>query len=478
MTTFTSRTTLWVSLLVTVTTAVLLVVGGVLLHRQLIHSIELMHDVEGDEMADLIGPQPNLSAEDIARRIKHDTDSDAALFYIQVHHESGALMFRSDNMGEAILPSPFNLDDRWQATVPALGSLWVSEYPAGPWRIQIASRLTPVSHVLRDYSRVSAILLVVAAGLSVVLGYGFSRFVLRPVRAIEQTARRIRGDNLSERIPLPPGDDELAALVRLLNQMFDRLQAAFAQVQRFTADASHELKTPLALMRLNAERLRTIVGPEGEGTVALDDLLEEIGRLHRIIEHLLFLSRAEGGSLPLQLRPFSVRPWLEDFTQDAQVLAEEGRRRFELSRNDHGQLVGEPQLLRQLLLNLVSNALRAVPVGGLVSLESCYSDGGWRWTVTDEGPGLPVAQLERIFERFVRLPESGGRDEAAGHGLGLAICRSITALHGGTIRAVNRTDRSGLQLVVEFPAGRRLVSAETDFNAPPPSAETIASHRS
>jgi signal transduction histidine kinase len=473
--TFTSRSTVWFSTLVTATTAVLLVVGGVLLQRQLIHSIELMHDVEGEEIAGLIGPHRNLTVEEISRRIRDDTDSDVALFQIQVHDQNGALIFRSDNLGDAVLPAPQNQNIRSRVTVDGLGSLWVSEYPAGSWRLQIASRLTPVNRVLSDYTEVSVFLLIAAAGISIVLGYGFSRFVLKPVKLIEQTARRIRSDNLSERIPVPPGNDELAALAHLLNQTFDRLQAAFAQVQRFTADASHELKTPLALMRLNAEKLRPAVAHDADGATALDDLLDEISRLHRIIEHLLFLSKAEGGSLLLQLRLFSVRPWIEDFAQDAQALAEDSGRRFIVTRNDSGELVGEPHLLRQLLLNLLSNALHVVPVGGTVSLESCYRDNHWVWCVIDEGPGLPAEKLELIFERFVRLPMKPGFDVRSGHGLGLAICRSIMVLHGGTIRAMNRPDRTGLVLVVEFPAHTATPSLDHSTPAPVPTVEPQAS---
>jgi signal transduction histidine kinase len=474
--TFTARSTLRISTLVTATTVVLLVAGGILLHRQLIHSIELMHDVEGEELAGLIGQNPDLTPAQITRRIMDEADSDMALFYIQVHHEEGALIFRSANMGQSILPSELTNRPHWRTSVPGLGSLWVSEYPAGPWRIQIASRLAPVQHVLRDYAQVSAILAVVALILSVGLGYGFSRFLLRPVRAIEQTARRIRGDNLGARIPVPPGNDELASLVLLLNQMFDRLQSAFAQVQRFTADASHELKTPLALMRLNAEKLRPALATDPEGASALDDLLDEISRLHRIIEHLLFLSKAEGGSLALELRPFPVQPWVDDFAQDAQALAEDGGRAFVVTRNDAGELMGEPHLLRQVLLNLMSNALRAAPPGGTVTFSSAREAARWQWVVTDDGPGLPEEQLERIFDRFVRLPASDGSEEAGGHGLGLAICRSIVTLHGGLIRAVNRTDRPGLQLVVELPT-------PTVERSPAPSVtdpsifETTASHR-
>src|SRR5208282_4293990 len=116
---------------------------------------------------------------------------------------------------------------------------------------------------------------------SIGLGWAFARLTLRPVRAIHATASRIRADNLGERIPIPAGRDELAALVGLLNRMLDRLESSFAQVKRFTADASHELKTPLTFVRLNAEKLRSRCANDPESMAAIGDILEEVDRLRQ-----------------------------------------------------------------------------------------------------------------------------------------------------------------------------------------------------
>jgi signal transduction histidine kinase len=123
-----------------------------------------------------------------------------------------------------------------------------------------------------------------------------------------------------------------------------------------------------------------------------------------------------------------------------------------VTRNEPGPARAEPALLRQLLLNLVSNAVSVSQPGDMVTLESGFADGVWRLVVADEGPGLPDDQLERIFGRFTRYAATGGADRP-GHGLGLAISRSIAGLHAGTVRAENRRDRRGLRLVVELPAG-------------------------
>jgi signal transduction histidine kinase len=448
--TLTFRLTWQFALLVTLTTVAVLVVGGWLLRNQAERGLELMHDVEGLELSELLEGRGDLTAREVSERIDVDADSDAALYFIQVHNEQGVVLFRSNNLGDVILPNMSQKELHWTATLPGLGEVRVSEYHSGPWHIQVASALKPVNRLLVAYARVSGFLVIGVALAGMGLGFAFSQITLRPVRAIEQTARRIGADNLRERVPVPAGRDELADLATLLNQMFDRLESSFDQVTRFTADASHELKTPLALIRLNAERLRARIAHDPESAAGLEDLLEEIGRMNRIIESLLFIAKADSGALALKRTMQDVPELLGPFAEDARVLAEDRGAMFSLARNDEGALRLEPALMRQLLLNLVSNALNVSPAGGLVALASQRLDYGWRFSVTDEGPGLPEDQLEKVFGRFVRFEQTGGG--RGGHGLGLTICRSIAEVHGGTIRAENRGDgRSGLRVIVELP---------------------------
>ncbi len=452
MTTFTQRVTLRIAVLVTVTTAVVLALGGWLLDRQMLRSIEVLHDAEYHELRTLIGSDLNLTAEELARRIAHDADSDAALYFIQVHSDRGAVIFRSPNLGPNVLPDLSGREMRVTLELPGIGPVHSSEFHDGPWHVQVASPLAGLRLLLRDYVRVSVLLLVGVGLVSVAVGYGFSRATLRPIRAIEATANRIRSDNLSERIPVPASGDELASLTRLLNQMFDRLQASFEQVRRFTADASHELKTPLALIRLNAEKVRARVAGDPDATAAVADILEEIAQLNQVIDRLLFLAKSESGALQLALRPVALPALLQPFAEDAQALAEDRGVHFALASNVAGEIRADPELLRQMLLNLVANAVTVTPRGGWVTLDSSPAGASWRLSVRDEGPGLPGDQLARVFHRFVRFERAGEPGGAGhGHGLGLAICRSIVELHGGTIRAENRSDRSGLDVIVELP---------------------------
>lgn len=450
MRSFAQRLTLRFAALVTATTAAVLAVGGWLLNRQIIASAEFLHDVEFRELHGLIGNDPTITSAEISRRIAHDADSDAALYFIQIHSDRGVIVFRSPNLGDNFLPDLSGRELHWTFELAGVGPVRISEFHDGPWHFQIASALAPLHRVLRDYVEVAAILVAGVGILSVALGCAFARVTLKPIRAIEATANRIRSDNLGERIPVPSGRDELSALSQLLNQMFDRIEVAFSQVRRFTADASHEFKTPLALIRLNAEKLRGHLANDPEALNTLEDLLEEISRLHRIIDSLLFLSRAESGVLELRARPMDVPGFLRDVAEDAAALAQDQHVRFVMDDVHPGELTGEPTLLRQLLLNLVTNALNVSPPGATVTLAAQHLSCGWQLQVSDEGPGLKPEQLEQIFERFVRFEAAPGRT-SHGHGLGLAICRSIAILHGGSIQALNREDRSGLRIVVKLP---------------------------
>jgi signal transduction histidine kinase len=244
--------------------------------------------------------------------------------------------------------------------------------------------------------------------------------------------------------------DEISNLARLLNEMFDRLELSFNQIRRFTAEASHELKTPLSLVRLHAEKLLVEGGltPVQEESVQMQ--LEEIARLNKIIDELLFLSRAEAHAVRLDFRREDPAELLKLFEQDARALAEHRGMGFSVETAGRGLVDFDPKWLRQVLLNLLQNALNVSPPGGRVSLASVFTMDVWRVALEDQGPGVPAAQRERIFERFVRLETSVAR-ETKGSGLGLAISRSIIGLHRGIIRAEAGHAGAGLRVIFELP---------------------------
>jgi len=445
------RLTVGYALAVTITLVIALAAGYWLLERTLIGNVNLLQDAENVEVVQGLGvPMDSMPEADLVREMKTHAQADEDLFFFQIHDDTGRIIFRSPSLGDTVLPDLSASGPRWTVNLPPYGRVYTSDFVHGRLRLQIGTRLEPTERLLREYRQVSLVLAAAVALASLGLGYGISRLALGPLRDISTTAARIGAGNFGERIPVPPGSDEVAELVRLLNTTFDRLEAALKQVRQFSADASHELRTPLTLVRLNAERLRTQVAADPEATASVDNLFEAIGQMNRLIEALLFLAKAEGGVLPLQRATLNTAEFIQSVAEDAAVLAEDRNLKFTLERNEAGTVAFDPHLLRQLLFNLVSNAVNILPDGGALSLASWRSNGRWWIEVKDEGPGLPAEHLEHVFERFVQLPRNGGSTEG-GHGLGLAISRGIARLHGGDIRATNRTDRRGLVMTVELP---------------------------
>ena len=461
---FTWKLALRLALLVTATSAAVLAAGGALLSRQWLRNIDALHSAECLELDEIVAEVSPLTPQALERRIRGEADYDLGLYYIQIRNLSGRELYRSPNLGAQSLPSPASLAARATASLPELGEVRLTSHSGKDWWIQIASPLGPSRRILAEYIRTGAVILIAVALASIAIGWAFARLALRPVRAIRETALHIGGDNLGARIPVPAGRDELASLTVLLNQMFDRLEAAFAQARRFTADASHELKTPLTLIRLNAENLRARLSADPEAAAQLDDLLDSVIRLQRIVESLLFLAKAEAGTFSLRIQSTTTTAVLDELAEDAAALCEDRGVHFACRAEAAYPVHCEPVLVRQLLLNLVNNAVRVSPHGATIALESQVQDGRWTLAVVDEGTGLPPEQLDRIVERFVRFEapdaahNASSSDSNTGHGLGLAICRSIAELHGGTIRAENRADRPGLRVVAAWPATDPLAS--------------------
>jgi signal transduction histidine kinase len=442
-----ARLAFWYAVASTATLACLFLAGRYFLEQHVIHGLDLLNASEFEQVKAHLGPDyAALTPALIDERLRDTVTYGAVLFYVQVEQRGRGVVFKSNNLGKLVIP---DADLRtFNAPMPGIGELRAGEFMLGPFDITIATSKRQVREVMVGYQKVFIGLLAFMFGISAVVGYALSRMALRPVRLMQETAAHIGSDNLSERIPVPPVEDEISNLARLLNEMFDRLEAAFNQTRRFTAEASHELKTPLSLVRLQAEKLLIEGGLKPSQEEAMQVLLEEIARLNQIIEELLFLSRAEARAITLQAEAQNPRRLLESFATDARVLAESRGVIFTEHITSDGEAVFDPKWIRQVLLNLLANALNVTPRGRSVVLTSEFSAGVWCVTIEDEGPGVPAEQRERIFERFVRLIASPDR---GGSGLGLAISRSILRLHRGSIRA-EAAPGGGLKVIFEIPA--------------------------
>jgi len=446
-----ARLALWYAVAATATLAILFVVGYFLLQGYLIHGLDLLIQSEFGEIEARLGPDlKSLDAAAIDQRIRESSEYASVLFYIDVHSRNNGTVFYSRNLGGRAIPD-IRGKRKYDVELGNIGLVRVGEYILPPYDVILATPEAPIAGVMTGYIEVCAGLLASMLAASVAIGVGLSRIALRPVRLIRDTASRIGYDNLSERIPVPEVDDEISELARLLNAMFDRLEASFRHVRCFAADASHELKTPLSLMRLHAEKLLAQGSRDGEREDQIVGILEEVTRLNATIDELLFLSRAEAHTLALELRPHDPAVLLTSFSADAQVLAESRGLNYVVTHLGAGQAICEPRWVRRLLLNLVSNAVNASPPGGRIQLRSSLESSWWRFSVEDEGPGVPASERERIFDRFVRLHFDASA-QSQGTGLGLAICRGIVELHHGRIFAEAGPEDRGLRVVVEIPA--------------------------
>ncbi|MDB6167453.1 MAG: cusS [Verrucomicrobia bacterium] len=466
-----ARLAFWYALASVLTLACLFWAGRFLLERHVIRGLELLNEAEFEQISHRLGDDySKLTRAQIEDRLREISEFSSVLFYVEIHQQGGHTLFRSRNLNRRMIPDGHASGARhFNVQMDELGELRASEFFLGPLEVIIATSKRQVRQVMIGYERVFAGLLVVMVVASSLIGFGLSKIALRPVRLIQETANHISSDNLSERIPVGPVEDEISDLARLLNQMFDRLESSFRQIRQFTAEASHELKTPLSLVRLQTEKLLVDGGLTPAQEEGLQVVLEEINRLNKIIEELLFLSRAEADAVTLTRRSQSPRAFLETFIQDARVLADSHGVRLAERIEGDGPTEFDARWLRQVLLNLLANALNYTAAGSTVTLTSEISPGLWRVALEDEGPGVPAEQRERIFERFVRL--AGGTQHDKGSGLGLAISRSIVMLHQGRIRAEEGARGRGLRVVFEIPrdeprvepgpATSRALSAET-----------------
>jgi signal transduction histidine kinase len=448
-----ARLALWYAGAATLTLACLFLAGYYLLEIHLVHGLDLLNRAQSAQISAHLGDDyAALNPRVIDTRIRETTNYSAVLFFITIDdpHSNIRPIFYSTNLrGQAIPDVPgqrvFN------AQMPGIGELRVGEFILGPFDVTIATPLNGVREALREYSEICVWLLTVMVAISFAIGLGLSRLALRPVRLIRETANHISSDNLSERIPVAEVRDEISDLARLLNQMFDRLESAFDQIRRFTAEASHELKTPLSMIRLQAEKLLMHGNLDAANEESVHVQLEEISRLSQIIEELLFLSRAEARDIDLNLVKQDPEALLTVFSQDARVLTEHRGLQFLHTHQGAGEVMVEPRWLRRVLLNLLANALNASPPHGTVTLRSVMNAGIWRVSLDDQGPGVAAEFRERIFERFFRLAPAMDINET-GSGLGLAICRSIISLHGGHIWADAAPDSTGLRVIFTIPA--------------------------
>lgn len=453
------RLTLWYGLMLGGLVALF---AGLVLHLMRGHLLDRTDMELDEELAELVfevqtAPNETVLRDELLRRF--DTHHG---FEFQLTDADGRLVFRSRELGAHELQRPpaeaFDAEERI-AHSQSLGPL--GEYRvatrmiAGPEStgrllVQAAFPLEPnrvVLHALSTTMLVVAGCLLLAALLT---GYWLARRALAPVEQMAATASRITATRLGERLPIANPDDELGRLAATFNAMLERLQKSTDELRRFTADAAHELRTPLAVLRTETEvALRTERSPE-EYRRVIENALRETGRLSRLADRLLLLARYDSGLLHSPREEVPLDALVQDVVEQFETAAGERHVQIVVQRLEPCLVWGDDLQLSQVVFNLVENALKFTPAGGRVAVALERRNGDVWLSVSDTGIGIPPEELPHVCKRFYRADKSRQR-ATGGAGLGLAICAAILQGHAGELRLESDVGR-GTRADVRLPA--------------------------
>lgn len=399
--------------------------------------------------------------------------------FIQVLDESGNIGRKSDNLRNVQLP--ISLMALKNASRGAITFETNHSFGNAPLRIitfpvlennhvarivQVASSLEDVEDALNTL----LIILVIAVPLALLVaslgGQFLANKALRPVDRIAQTARMITSQNLNQRIEPSKVKDEISRLIETFNEMISRLDQSFRQIKQFSTDASHELKTPLTILKGEVEvALRKERSPD-EYVQILKSNLEEVNRMSQIVEDLLLLSKADSGEIRLNREDINLTEILNEVVGQMRMMAQSKNLRLETS-NHHEEIhmFGDPLQIRELFLNLIENGIKYTEEGGSIRIgltrETHLHDGnqsGWakgdqaefaKVIISDTGIGIAKEDQERIFDRFFRVDKARSREEG-GSGLGLSICKWIVEAHKGEIKVESNLGK-GSSFIVKLP---------------------------
>lgn len=300
--------------------------------------------------------------------------------------------------------------------------------------------------------------------ISILTGSWLARTSLKPLEStIDELTAITDGRSLHRRLPVDPGStDELARMSHAANGMFARLEQSFAAQQRFVAEASHELKTPLMVLRVGVERALTNPKVPSESLQPLDESLEEINRMSELVDSLLMLARADEGRAPLAVTELDLRDIVSEAAETAQILGEAKSLNIRTAIPEVPVVLAvDKTRVRQLLLNLVTNAVKYTQEGGEIGVELADLGSAVQLVVSDTGIGIAAGDLAHVFDRFWRADPARTRDdERAGTGLGLAITKWIAEAHGGSIVVQSRPGR-GTVFTVSLPRSLSSVVSST-----------------
>lgn len=376
--------------------------------------------------------------------------------FFQIFSPSGTITIRSPNIKQHDLPlsrvaleATFNGNKLFEtAKYPNEPQLRLISVPINYrgrllYIVQVGTTMESIENTLEYFLIVLIVAIPVALAVSLGAGWFLAGRALRPVDAITLAAQRIAGGDLSQRLTIPPAKDEIGRLAETFNDMIGRLDASFQQIRQFTSDASHELRTPLTVMKGETELMLRKPRSVEEYRSVLESNLEEIDRMTDIVDELLFLSRADMGEVKMECKPVALESLVEDIHRQAMLLGQDRKIDVGLGTVMPAAVQGDELRLRELLLNLVENAVKYSHPNGKVEI-SLVTDGQHAiLSVSDQGIGIPTEDLPKIFNRFYRT-DNARTHTKKGTGLGLAICAWIAESHKGRIHVQSHVGRGSI----------------------------------
>ncbi len=391
--------------------------------------------------------------------------------YVSILDKHGDLLMKSAAMPPLPTPLKFpviNQQDQSMVTIVTaksdsrqlflLGSAWATTQSSNqPLLLQVMLELSPDEALISEYQQTLFGVLLFGALASGLAGFWVTRRGLRPLRKITAAIQNINAHQLNERVDSNQWPQEIALLAKAFDQMLGRLDHSFAQLSQFSADLAHELRTPVNnLMGASDVALSRNRNTE-EYVSILQSNMEEYARIARMIDELLFLARAEDSKTKINRTNLKLENEFKVIAEFYECLASEQQVKIECNANQT-QLYADPDLLRRVLSNLLSNALRYTKPAGTIKLTASYSSLPENSpqtviiTIADTGTGIDAERLPHIFDRFFRADKSRNRD-GQGSGLGLAIVKSIMELHGGKI-SISSQLQQGTTVELHFPAAQ------------------------
>jgi heavy metal sensor kinase len=379
----------------------------------------------GSEIEDLYSPEAN-------DRFIRVTGSDGRVIYA-----SGAPKDSSFDPAQVPLPGPTARDELLRKVTLPGGSVLVAAYhyvasKGARYWVEVGTSSERTDATVRQVLLILAVGLPIAVCVAVAGGFVLVRRALRPVDRLSHKAAEITQHNLSERLPVMRTGDELERLSLSLNLMINRLEEAINSSKQFVADASHELRTPLAVLRGELEELAQDPQVKPQTRETLGSMLEEVDRLAEIVEGLLALSRLDTGEGKTDWVRFDLAELAVTTADQMSLLAEDKSIKVVCDAPAPVIIEGDRSRLKQVVVNLLDNAIKYTPKGGHITLKIAKENGYAMLDVADEGVGIPAEALPHVFKRFFRVDGSRSRDRG-GAGLGLSIVKSICDAHGARV---------------------------------------------